>query len=103
MTSANATNNGILMESIKSVLQYIEVQLSESFCPLGANEGDNAGLLRGSGGTQDPASKRLQNTEVAMSTATMKGNDNDFTTRIQQGMLASQRAKARNVPVNRWA
>ena len=33
-----------------------------------------------------------------MSTATANGNDDDFTTRNQQGMLASQRAKAENVP-----
>lgn len=33
-----------------------------------------------------------------MSTATANGNDDDFSTRSQQGMLASQRAKAEKVP-----
>lgn len=33
-----------------------------------------------------------------MSTATANGNDDDFTTRNQQGMLASQRLKASNAP-----
>ena len=47
---------------------------------------------------KDPAPKRLRRTIVAMSTATANGNDDDFSTRNQQGMLASQRAKAENVP-----
>ena len=33
-----------------------------------------------------------------MSAATANGNDDDFTTRNQQGMLASQRLKTSNVP-----
>lgn len=46
-------NNGISkMETIQSVLQYIEVQLSKPFSALTASEGDIAGLLSGSGGTQ---------------------------------------------------
>ena len=46
-------NNGISkMETIQSVLQYIEVQLSKPFSALTASEGDIAGLLSGGGGTQ---------------------------------------------------
>lgn len=40
------------MESIQSVLQYIEAQLTKPFSAPTASEGDIAGLLSGSGGTQ---------------------------------------------------
>ena len=46
-------SNGISkMESMQSVLQYIEAQLSKPFSALTASEGDIAGLLSGSGGSQ---------------------------------------------------
>jgi len=40
------------MESIQSVLQYIETQLTKPFSAPTASEGDIAGLLSGSGGSQ---------------------------------------------------
>lgn len=40
------------MEGIQSVLQYIECQLTKPFFAQTASEGDIAGLLSGSGGSQ---------------------------------------------------
>ena len=46
-------SNGISkMESMQSVLQYIEAQLCKPFSALTASEGDIAGLLSGTGGSQ---------------------------------------------------
>jgi septin family protein len=41
-----------IMEGIQSVLQYIESQLTKPFSAQTASEGDIAGLLSGSGGSQ---------------------------------------------------
>ena len=40
------------MEGIQSILEYIELQLTKPFSAPTASEGDIAGLLSGSGGTQ---------------------------------------------------
>ncbi|KAK3178741.1 hypothetical protein OEA41_000878 [Lepraria neglecta] len=46
-------SNGISrIETIQSILQYIEIQLTKPFAAPTASEGDIAGLLSGSGGTQ---------------------------------------------------
>ena len=63
-------HNGISkMETIQSVLQYIEVQLRKPFSALTASEGDIAGLLSGSGGTQVDVVFYLiaQGTQVSLS------------------------------------
>ena len=46
-------SNGVSrMEIIQSILQYVELQLTKPFSALTGSEGDIAGLLSGSGGTQ---------------------------------------------------
>lgn len=46
-------NNGISrMESMQSIIEYIELQLTKPFSAPTASEGDIAGLLSGSGGSQ---------------------------------------------------
>jgi hypothetical protein len=40
------------MESMQSILEYIELQLTKPFSAPTASEGDIAGLLSGSGGSQ---------------------------------------------------